>query len=489
MMKKVALFYYICYYIYNITIPKANERIPQMQSKEELSDLWALALTRMEKDYSKTTVNLWFSEMIPLEINDERAVFALESDLKRTIVENKYKGYISGILKDLMGFHVEVFITDGKSASFSAPTPQQNTEQAGNNEKPEMAEKKGGGRSGGLFFKSNDYTFENFIVGSSNTFAHAACGAVVNKPAEAYNPLFIYGPSGLGKTHLMYAIKNEMVRKYPDAQIIYKKGEDFTNELVGAISEGTTPLFREKYRSADVLIIDDIQFIAGKKATQEEFFHTFDFLAEHDKQIILTSDRQPKEIPDLVDRLRTRFESGLMADIQPPDIELRMAIIKHKARAMNINIPNDVITYMADRLDENIRQIEGALKKIVALSFLTGTSVTVDIARNAIADLLSDTEPVNVTTEKIFRVVSRKYSVSAEDVKSNKRTSEISMARHICCYLFRSLTGLSYNAIGKLINRNYATAICSVQKIEKDISENANFDTEIRELVSEVRGS
>ena len=334
-----------------------------------------------------------------------------------------------------------------------------------------------------------EYTFDNFIVGSSNKFAHAACTAVAANPAMNYNPLFIYGPSGLGKTHLLYAITNEIKRKKPAAKIISIKGEDFTTQFIEALAAQMTNEFRNKYRSCDVLLIDDIQFIAGKTSTQEEFFHTFNALYEEHKQIILTSDRPPRDMKTLEDRLKTRFEWGLLADIQPPDLELRVAIIKKKAEQVGIIIPEDVLTYLAENLRSNIRQIEGAMKKLGALAFLSGQKITMEVARGCIADLLGGEEPVSVTVDKIFATVYKKYGISKEDLTGKSRSREIAQARHVTIYLIRKITEMSLPNIGKIFNRDHTTALASWETIEKKLKTDAMLTLDINEMTKEVTGS
>lgn len=333
-----------------------------------------------------------------------------------------------------------------------------------------------------------EYTFDNFIVGSSNKFAHAACTAVAASPAMNYNPLFIYGPSGLGKTHLLYAVTNEIKRRKPQAKIIYIKGEDFTTQFIEALASQMTAEFRNKYRSCDVLLIDDIQFIAGKTSTQEEFFHTFNALYEEHKQIILTSDRPPKDMKTLEDRLKTRFEWGLLADIQPPDLELRIAIIKKKAEQVGVKMPEEVLTYLAENLRSNIRQIEGAMKKLGAINFLSGQEITMEVARGCIADLLGGEEPVSVTVDKIFATVYKKYGVSKEDLVGKNRAKEIAQVRHITIYLIRKITEMSFPNIGKLFNRDHTTAMASHDAIVKKLKTNTMLQLDINEMTKEVTG-
>lgn len=332
-----------------------------------------------------------------------------------------------------------------------------------------------------------EYTFDTFVVGKSNEFARAAAMSVANNPSNEYNPLFIYGPSGLGKTHLLCAIIDRISQNFPDYKIVSVKGEDFTNQMIDSISRGITAEFRDKYRKSDVLLIDDIQFIAGKDSTQEEFFHTFNSLYEDHKQIILTSDRPPKDIKLLENRLKTRFESGLIADIQPPDVELRTAILKKKSESLGLNIPPDVLSYIADNLKSNVRQLEGAVKRIGAQNMLTGSDITVDLAIKCISDMLTGSEPVSVTVDKVIDAVASHYCVSADDIKSKKRTSNIASARHVAIYLIRNMTTMSLPAIGRVFSRDHSTIMNSLDTVESKIKSNPETEKEIKELIRIIK--
>lgn len=453
-----------------------------MDYSKEIANIWSLALTVIKQSYSETTFNLWFADMVPLDMTETKFVVNTTSAFKRNIISTKHRDVIEEALKEVLGYYIELAILTKEEAdkyTESGNIPAINDKDIKNDEHAFL----------GQVIPLTEYTFDNFIVGSSNTFAHAACLAVARSPAVAYNPLYIWGPPGIGKTHLMYAIKNEIAKNDPTLKCIYVKGEDFTNQVVDAIMKQNTHAFREKYRTVDILFIDDIQFIAGKTSTQEEFFHTFDSLFVENKQIIITSDRPPKELKTLTERLISRFESGLIADIQLPDIELRMAIIKNKASKMGITIPNDVVTYLADRLKNNVRQIEGSLKKLSALSLLSGTPITLEIAKGAVSDIVTDREPSNITVDKIFSAVALKYRVPVEDIKSRKRTDNIANARHVCIYLIRSLTDLTLDKIGQLFSRDHTTAMSSFRKIDKQISSDAAFEAEINELISDVKES
>ena len=450
-----------------------------MAYSSELAEIWDLALELIKPAYSESSFGLWFSEIEPVDITDKKFILSTPAAMKKNIISKNHREVVENALTEVMGYYIEMALLTREEAEEYrvhgfVPTPAEVVREEPLARLPHDT-------------PVTDYTFENFIVGSSNKFAHAACLAVAHSPATAYNPLYIWGPSGIGKTHLMYAIKNEIAKSDPTLKCIYVKGEDFLNEVVEAIRVQNTHAIREKYRTVDVLFIDDIQFIMGKQATQLEFFHTFDALYVESKQMIITSDKPPKEMKILEERLVSRFESGLVADIQSPDIELRMAIIKNKAQKMNLQIPNDVVTFLADRLKNNVRQIEGSLKKLGALSLLSGTPITIEIAKGAVADIVTDREPSGVTVDKIFAAVSVKYGVSPEEIKSKKQTAAIVNARHVAVYLIRTLTDLTLVQIGDLFSRDHTTAMSSFRKVERRISDDISFEAEINELISDVK--
>ncbi len=337
--------------------------------------------------------------------------------------------------------------------------------------------------------KKNQYTFENFIVGSSNRFVYNACLGVADSPASAWNPLFIYGPSGLGKTHLMHSISARIEEQFPELKILYITSENFTNEVIESLRTKDGPAqFRAKYRNCDVLLIDDIQFIAGKDTTQEEFFHTFNELYEAHKQIVISSDRPPREIKRLDERLSGRFQSGLTADVQPPDYELRMAIIKSKAADYKLDLTESSMVYLAEHLTQNIRQIEGALTKIFAKSYLYGIPVTEELVINSISDLITYEASPKDIAEKIMSVVSARYGASKDELRGKSKKKEIVEARHVCAYLIRDLTGFSLNQIGALLNRDHTTIMNSCEVTKKQIMNDPLFEKEIKDIIAEVKG-
>ncbi|MBR5144679.1 MAG: chromosomal replication initiator protein DnaA [Clostridia bacterium] len=445
----------------------------------------------------QSSFDLWFGDFNLTSLDESRAVFSTPTKLRRQILSTRYISLIKETLTEVIGFSVEIEIYSlDEDTGFTpgATAPTENMDKYFEKESLEKSERKEKKIEEILNTASADkkslldeYTFDNFIEGESNKFAKAVCYAVANDLSYC-NPLFLYGHSGLGKTHLLYAIMNHMKKKDPELKIVYKKSETFINELIDAISNHSTSDFKEKYRSADVLMIDDIQFIAGKESTQEEFFHTFSALYESEKLIILTSDRPPKEINPLMDRLRTRFEWGLIADIQPPSFELRTAIIKKKSEDMGLSIPQHLIDYIAERLNNNIRQIEGILKKLYAIHSFTGLEITKESIDNIISIVDPGNIPNDAMVEKILLHVSKKYGVSIEDIKSKKKTDSIAGARHVSIYIIRKLTDLSLKEIGKIFGRDHSTIISSINKIELNIRTVKNYEGEINMLIKEIRG-
>lgn len=471
------------------------------------NDIWLNVVDVLSEEYSKNVVALWFTSLKLHELTDSRALIICDMPYKYGIIKTKYTNAIADALEKTVGFRVEVIILDKTQApeeyyryindNVGAPEPVNLADQVvspslipanDSSDDPETLSQK---KSANIY---NSYTFDNFIVGVSNTFAHAASLAVANEPAcletiesSTYNPLFIYGPSGLGKTHLLYAIVNRIKQTRPELKIVYVKGEHFTNELIDSIAKKTPDAFREKYRSADVLLIDDIHFIAGREATQEEFFHTFNALHEDNKQIILTSDRPVREIKTLEERLKTRFEWGVCADIQPPDSDLRSAIIKNKAAAKNINLSNEVVEFLADNLKSNIRQLEGAIRKLAATYILTGKEITLETAKKAIADLITDDGAGVITVDRILDKVSKKFGIEVDEIIGTRRNKEIAYARHISIYIIKKLTSLNYTQIGKVMKRDHATIMSSLRTVEKQLGANTQTNSDVNDLIKELK--
>lgn len=467
---------------------------------DELSTILEAVLPAIEArmNAAPSTFKLWFGEIKLISLTETTASFETTSNLKKKILTCQYREIMRAALEDTLGFpvEVEIFSPEDLNPAREQPKPepkksetdeeaQRRAIEQGYEEEKKMAD---------IINEPSDkhsvldeYTFDNFVEGSSNKFARAACYAVANEPCTTYNPLFIYGHSGLGKTHLLYAIINHMRKKHPDLKIIYKKCETFLDELIRAINQGQTAKFKEKYRSCDVLLIDDVQFLADKVGTQEEFFHTFSALYEADKQIILTSDRPPREIKALADRLRSRFESGLIADVQPPDFELRIAIIRKKADDLSLNISDDMVKYMAERLHNNIRQIEGVLKRLYAIYSFSSAEVSKEKIEEAITIIDPDNIPTDAMVERILNTVSKSYSVPVDQLKSNKRTNNIANARHIAIYLLKQLTELSHQDIGDIFGRNHSTVSSSIENVRLNMKTVNNYESQIEKLIEQIK--
>lgn len=446
---------------------------------ESFSEVLSMVNEYCKQKLSDVAYSLWIKDIEPVKFEDLTAYLYVKSEFRKKIIDEKYSSLLKEAFKEVLGFDVQVNILCDEVKS---PPVQSNEDAIPSFSKEELEAFSQGGEY--------EYTFSTYIVGPSNKFAHAAAMAVASNPATSYNPLFIYGASGLGKTHLLYAICGEIARVNPGTNIIFVKGEEFTNELIGAITTETTKQFHDKYRQADVLLVDDIQFIGGKESTQEEFFHTFNTLYQASKQIVLTSDRPPKEIKTLEDRLRTRFEWGLIADIQPPDFETRIAIIRRKAQLMDIDIPDDVAEYIANRIKNNIRQLEGAVKKLKAYKLLAGSPPSILIAQNAIRDILNDNQPLPVTVERIIAEVGRTYGVSPTDIRSNKRSAQISSARQSAMYIVREITQMSMSSIGEEFGgRDHSTVVYATQQVEKNMKTDLHYKETIEDIIKNIRNA
>ena len=435
---------------------------------ESFNDVLDAAKQYCREHTAEATYQYYISGLEAVSFENSNCVTLLvRNDFIRGILEDRYTGLMKAAFKAALGFDVEV--------KFTIPQPDPEEEEARED------------REERLPVGQYAFTFENFIRGPSNQFAFAAAQAVAANPSGAYNPLFIYGPSGLGKTHLLHAIKFEVAKNHPDFNIVYVDCEVFTNEIIEAVKNGTTELFRQKYRLADVLLIDDIQFLAGKESTQEEFFHTFNTLHNAGKQIVIASDRPAKEIKSLEERLRTRFEWGLTADIQPPDFETRVAIVKRKAELLNLDLPDDVAEYIANHLKQNIRQLEGAVKKLNAYYMLEGISPCIGVTSTAIKDTLNDTQPIPVTIEKIINEVARTYNLLPSDIRGKKRSANVSAARQMTMYIIREVTGMSMEAIGQEFNRDHSTVVYSINTMEKNIAKDKHLKEMCDDIIKNVR--
>ena len=441
---------------------------------ESIKEAWSGILSYLHNlpEISEVAYNTWISCIEPQGIEGSNVIVKVRTNFQRGIVEGQYADKIKTAVEKIFGIPFGLKILSEEEESAAIPVAEEFPEAENMLDKhPTNAE----------------YSFENFVIGPSNKLAHAASQAVATKPAGDFNPLFIYGGSGLGKTHLMFAICNEIRKRNPEMRILFTKGEFMTNELIEAIRNNSTPEFRAKYRQVDILLIDDIQFVSGKIGVQEEVFHTFDELHQSGKQIVLTSDRPPREIATLEERLRTRFEMGLMVDIQPPDLETRIAIIKRKAQLLNLDISDDIVNCLASHLKSNVRQLEGAVRRIHAQCMLEGEAPTLLIAQAAIRDIKSDNQPVPITVERIINEVARTMSVQAEDIRSNKRSATISLARQVAIYVVRNVTSLPMKTIGdEFGGRDHATVVYAIQKVEERMETNLSFKGMIKDIIKNI---
>ncbi|GAE00441.1 chromosomal replication initiation protein [Clostridium botulinum B str. Osaka05] len=437
-----------------------------------LTETWEKAINIIKGELTEVSFNTWIKSINPISLENNSLKLAVPNDFTKGILESRYKDLIVNALKLLTSkkYNIDFIVTTEEKI--------EENEKNHNNEKSNIVV-----NDEMSTMLNPKYTFDSFVIGNSNRFAHAASLAVAESPAKAYNPLFIYGGVGLGKTHLMHAIGHYILHNNPKSQVVYVSSEKFTNELINSIKDDKNVEFRNKYRNIDILLVDDIQFIAGKERTQEEFFHTFNALYEANKQIIISSDRPPKEIPTLEDRLRSRFEWGLIADIQAPDFETRMAILKKKADVEKLNIPNEVMVYIATKIKSNIRELEGALIRIVAFSSLTNKEISVDLASEALKDIISSKQTRQVTIDIIQEVVANYYNLKIEELKSARRTRNIAFPRQIAMYLSRKLTDMSLPKIGEEFGgRDHTTVIHAYEKISNNLKKDESLQNAIKEL-------
>ena len=466
----------------------------EQEQSMEINQLWENVCLKLREQVNDVLFNVWIEPLEPHSlINGHEMVIIAPSQFHKEVVIDQHIGEkIEKAIFDTVGFEVTLrLLVKGEDI------PEDYISSDGEISWHDAVEKYNASsesrRPGQMYSSTNDssyeYTFDTFIVGSSNKFAHAASVAVAENPGGAYNPLFIYGPSGMGKTHLLFAIQNEVLRRYPNMTVKYIKGDQFTNELIEAIGQGRQNEFHQKYRYIDVLMVDDVQFIGGKEQTQEEFFHTFNTLHQEHKQIILTSDRPPREIQTLESRLRSRFEMGLLADIQPPEFETRIAIIKRKAKQCNMEISDEIAEFIAERLKSNIRQLEGVVKRINATYQLEKELPSLTMAQNAIRDVMNDVQPTPITIERIIEEVARTFEVTAKDIKSPKRAAQISQARQVAMYVVREVTNLSYEDIGKEFGRDHSTAIYAVQQVERNMKTRSDFRNMVNDLIKNIKVS
>ncbi|MDQ0257561.1 chromosomal replication initiator protein [Evansella vedderi] len=450
---------------------------------ENLNDLWDQALKKIEEKVSKPSFDTWFkfTKADSIDQSTNTITVIAPNEFARDWLENRYFGIITETLQELTGAELEarfILPKEEKKDDFELlekVKPQVKAEVASQEDTPKH-------------MLNPKYTFDTFVIGSGNRFAHAASLAVAEAPAKAYNPLFIYGGVGLGKTHLMHAIGHYVIDHNPGAKVVYLSSEKFTNEFINSIRDNKAVNFRNKYRNVDVLLIDDIQFLAGKEQTQEEFFHTFNALHEERKQIVISSDRPPKEIPTLEDRLRSRFEWGLITDITPPDLETRIAILRKKAKAENLDIPNEVMLYIANQIDTNIRELEGALIRVVAYSSLINQDMNADLAAVALKDIIPNSKPKTITIQDVQKKVAEAFNIRVEELKAKKRTKNVAYPRQIAMYLSRELTDNSLPKIGSEFGgRDHTTVIHAHEKISKLFTTDTDLQRQIQEIKEQLK--
>ena len=433
---------------------------------KSIADVWKNVLDRLRTQLSETTIDSWFDEVDVITMEDSAFVLHCSNTFKKSTIEARFMRHIKEALKDIFSADLEVkILNDDQLTAYHGVAP----------DRP------------GALYESDAFTFETYVVGPSNKLAYAAAKAVAERPAENYNPLFIYGDSGLGKTHLLYAIAHQVMRKDENAKIVYIKVDDFTVELVNAIRDGKNPEFREKYRQASLLLVDDIQFIAGKQQTQEEFFHTFNALYEAGKQIVLTSDRPPREMTLLQDRLRGRFEWGLMVDVTPPDFETRIAIIKTKAALLGVQLPDEITDYIAENVTANVRQIEGTLNKILAYRDLLGDQVDEQAVSRAVQDMLRKSNEYIPSPSVIISYICKYFNLEEDVIRGQSRSRDIVNARQIAMYLIRRMTGLSLDVIGKEFDgRDHTTVLHSLRKTEKQMQTDPSFAELVKSITTNI---
>lgn len=433
------------------------------------ADVWEKVKSLMESEMTAVSIETWFGDVEAVALEDTRLVLCVPTEFKRNIIRTRFLSVVEKALVDLFSFDVDVaLLLPEEREKYQSITP---------------------GKKGDTPFR--EYTFDRFVVGSTNKFAFTAAEKVADEPGGAYNPLFIYGPSGLGKTHLLHAIANRVRDKYPAYRIAYIKSEDFVNELIGNLRRGADMQeFRNKYRTVDLFLMDDVQFIAGKDSSEEELFHTFNTLYEQGKQIVFTSDRPPQEMLRLEQRLKTRFEQGLPADIQPPDYETRMAILKNKSLERGITLPDPVLSYVAENITANVRQIEGVVNKIMAFQELMGAQVDVENTIRAVRDILRSKEDFLPSADTIIQEVARFYELDADMIRGQSQNKEVSTARNVAMYIIREMTQLSLAEIGQHFSgRHHSTVLNSINRVEKNMKEQPELTEIIRDITNAVNSA
>ena len=440
----------------------------------EISELWTNTLQLLEPEISPISFKTWIEPIVPVKISGNTVVLRIDESFIKSMVETRFLSLIENTVKHVGGADYKINIISGEESAEEEKRTEEKSSKSKSNLESNLNPK---------------YVFSTFVVGNSNRMAHAASLAVAEAPAKAYNPLFLYGGVGLGKTHLMHSIAHYILDQNPSAKVLYASCETFTNELINSIRDDNNEEFRRKYRNIDVLLIDDIQFISQKERTQEEFFHTFNALHNSDKQIIISSDKPPKEIGNLESRLRSRFEMGLIADIQSPDYETRLAILRKKADTEGIVVSDEIMTYIASSIASNIRELEGALTRVVAFSKLISEDITLELAENALKDIFGKEKTINLNPEYIQEVVCNFYNIKVEDIRGSKKPKNIAYPRQIAMYLSRKLLDLSLPKIGEHFGgRDHTTVIHACTKIERELENNIELQKNILELEKRIKG-
>ena len=450
-------------YVDNFVDKYTIERMVFLEMYSDKNDLLTKAKDLLKEEMTTISYTTWIKNLEIQSINDNKIVLIALSKMQKDAIESRLYDLVSNTFNFITNKNCEIEIIE---------KTEDNQSQFFQEEKTDFVNTENYSNS----FLNPKYTFDNFVIGNNNKFAQAAAFAVSESPATAYNPLFIYGGVGLGKTHLMHAIGNKIIKNNPNTKILYVTSEQFINELVNSIKDANykNELFRNKYRNIDVLLIDDIQFIAGKKTGQEEFFHTFNTLHQNGKQIIISSDKPPRDIPLLEERLKSRFEWGILADISMPDYETRLAILRKKVQADKIIIDDYILSVIATKIDSNIRELEGALNKIVAYASLTHSPITIEIAEKSINDIVLQKEKV-ISSDYIQEVVAKYFNIDKKDIISSKKSNDIAFPRQIAMYLCRTVAQMSFPKIGADFgNRDHTTVMHAVNKIEKEVKEKTN---------------
>lgn len=490
----------------------------------QLAALWEQIMKTLEQELSSLTYNTWLKPMVPLAITETTFEIGTPKRFIKEWVESRYFSIIQDTVQSVTKKPLTLIITNldtedqkeqenkeifgappelhnepchntqplppSPSLPFQPVTNSPNITPLNQSAKTDNTSTAAAAHDEPLAVLNPKYVFETFVIGNANRFAHAASLAVAEAPAQVYNPFFIYGGVGLGKTHLMHAIGHRILKTHPHLRVVYISSEKFTNELINSIRDGNPESFRQKYRNIDVLLVDDIQFLSKKEHTQEEFFHTFNTLHEANKQIIISSDRPPREIQTLEDRLRSRFEWGLITDIQPPDLETRIAILRKKAMIENLSVPNDVMVFIASRIDNNIRELEGALIRVMAYASLTKQTIDIDLATEALKDIFPNGRPKEITMELIQEVVSSYFKIRIDDLLAKKRTRNVAYPRQIAMYLSREMTETSLPRIGEMFGgRDHTTVIHAYDKISRERAEDAKLNNTIKELIKRIESA